>query len=174
MAIITQYPDSSRAADAYEALRKGIMNGASASTIHQQNLVSLANAIDEGATPETLRRQLGDLLSTLNVREIRFEEAQAAVGQNLDQVFVEVGETAHERSAWMRINDGKTDILQKGYIRKYPQVTRSTDSRVDEDFNQEDDASIAVTDTGVLEHDLEQEVITASDTHKERGEGNES
>lgn len=174
VAVITRYPDSSRAAEAYEALRKGIINVASATRLHQQNLLSLANAIDEGATTETLRSQLCDLLSTLKVREIRFEEAQMELGQDLNQVFTEVGETAHERSAWVRVADEQTDILQKGYIREFPQDTLSTESKVDQDSNQEYDASIDKTDADIQEHELDPEAASTLETRKSPQEENES
>jgi len=128
VAIITQYPDSTRAADAYEALRKGIITMASAATLHQQNLISLANAIDEGATIETLRSQLCDLLSTLNVRELSFEDGRIATAGKLDQIFIEVGDNAHQRSAWVRISEERMEVVQKGYVQALPQESQTNES----------------------------------------------
>ena len=125
VAIITQYPDSTRAAEAYEGLRKSIIIMASASTLHQQNLISLANAIDEGATIETLRNQLCDLLITLNVREFSFEDGRMAAAETIEQIFMEVGDSAHQRCAWVRIIENRMDVVQKGYVKAMPQASDS-------------------------------------------------
>jgi hypothetical protein len=127
-AIITQYPDSARAAEAYEALRKGVITMASAATMQQQNLISLANAIDEGATIETLRNQLCDLLSTLNVQEFTSVDGRITGAENLNQIFKEVGDSAHQRSAWVRIIEDRMEVVQKGCVKAMPQGSLSEEA----------------------------------------------
>jgi len=125
VAVITRYPDSQRAAESYDALRKGIITNASAATVSQQNLITLANAIDQGATASTLRLKIIDLLGTYQVREITSDEF---IMNRLDeatyvQVFQEVGDSAHPRPAWIRWQGEALEIVQKGYVKAYPDFT---------------------------------------------------
>ncbi len=125
VAVITRYPDSQRAADSYDALRKGIISNASAATISQQNLIALANAIDDGAETSTLRLKISDLLGTFQVREITSEEFAKTLPDRVTyaQVFQEVGESAHPRPAWVRVKDEGLEVVQKGYVAEFPEFT---------------------------------------------------
>ena len=126
VAVITRYPDSQRAADSYDALRKGIISNASAATISQQNLIALANSIDDGADTSTLRLKISDLLGTFQVREITSEEFDKTLPDRVTytQVFHEVGESAHPRPAWVRIKDDGLEVVQKGYVAEFPEFTK--------------------------------------------------
>lgn len=121
VAIITRYPDSERAADAYEALRKGVMTIASAGVMFQQNLIALVNALDEGATPETIRYKISDLLSTQSIRELSIDDLKDRGSDEMIAIFQEVGDQAHPRSAWVRISGDKMEVVQRGYVAKYPE-----------------------------------------------------
>ena len=114
-AIITRYPDSTRAAEEYAALRRGVMTMASSSSMNRHNLISLVNAIDEGASASTVRGRIVDLLTTQNVSEVLPEEAASLAALEASQLFQVVGDEAHPRSAWILTTDDGIDVLQKGH-----------------------------------------------------------
>lgn len=126
VALITRYPDSERAADEYVALRRGVMAMGSASTRQRSGLVSLVNLIDEGASLTSVRGRISDLLSTLDVSEISPSEALSKLGDQLAFFFQEVGDEAHERSAWIQPGEVGLDLVQKGYLRAFPRVDASS------------------------------------------------
>lgn len=131
-AIITRYPDSERAADEYGALRKAVNASASASTLHRQNLISLVNAIDDGADTQTVRAKLCDLLSTLSMMEVRPDQIEALPRHDWTAVFEEVGDEANPRSAWIRKLDEGNQVVQRGYVREFakePDSAASTGSQ---------------------------------------------
>ena len=36
-------------------------------------------------------------------------------------IFQEVGDQAHPRSAWVRVSGDKIEVVQRGYVAKYPE-----------------------------------------------------
>lgn len=127
-AIITRYPDSERAADEYMALRKAVNASASASTLHRQNLISLVNALDEGASTQTIREKLCDLLSTLSMTEIRYTEISSVDPREWSRLFEEVGDRANPRSAWVHQTDESVKVIQHGYVQGFPERPEASDS----------------------------------------------
>jgi len=119
-AIITRYPDSERAADNYEALRKALIAGGLAGSRHVSDLITLATAIDEGASPETTRLKIADLLQVLDVTEIKVSDASQVPEHRIRDFFEIVGEQAHPRSAWVRMQDGVVSPIRKGYLTDLP------------------------------------------------------
>jgi hypothetical protein len=134
VAIITRYPDSQHAAESYDALRKGIFTNASAATVGQQNLIALANSIDDGANAATVRLKISDLLGTFQVREITSQELMKTQPDRdtYSQVFQEVGDNAHPRSAWVRMQGEAFEVVQKGYVYAYPEFTILPDDLQDD------------------------------------------
>lgn len=120
VAIITRYPDSERAADNYDALRKALIAGGSAASRHVSDLLTLASALDEGATTETIRLKINDLLQVLEVVEVPVDQAGDIPEHRVRDYFDVVGDKAHPRSAWLRIQDGVPVPIRKGYLAELP------------------------------------------------------
>jgi hypothetical protein len=107
--------------------------------LHRQNLLSLINSIDDGATSETVRGKIVDLLSTLNVQEISVDEAHLILKDQLIHCFDEVGDQAHERAAWIQQTANGVEVAQKGYLKSFPpQVSVETPSKSGDGKDRED------------------------------------
>jgi hypothetical protein len=129
VAIITRYPDSERAADNYEALRRAVIANGSAANRHAHDLIALATSIDEGASPETVRLKVRDLLGVLEVTEVSPQAAFDIPPVHLSEFFDVVGDQAHPRSAWVRAQDGQVQVLRRGFLSEPPTYARESGER---------------------------------------------
>jgi len=158
VALITRYPDSQRAAESYDALRKAVMTNASAANVSQQNLIALANAIDDGANSSTLRLKISDLLGIFQVREITSDELMKTQPDKAtySHVFQEVGKNAHPRPAWVRMQSETLEVVQKGYVSAFPEFSGTADLSMEEAVINKDSESQNSVDWG----DSSQHLVT--------------
>lgn len=153
VAIITRYPDSARAADEYGALRKALNATASASMLHRQNLISLINAIDEGADVQTIRGRMSDLLSTLSMKELRPDDPSLLNALDREIFFEVVGDKAIPRSAWVMATDEGSRVIQRGYVAKFPAIP---------DGSEVSSPLVAINDQGAIRQTSESLQTSAS------------
>jgi hypothetical protein len=152
VAIITLYPDSERAADNYDALRKALIAGGSAASRHVSDLISLATALDEGANPETTRLKIADLLQVLDVTEVTVADAPQIPEHRIRDFFEVVGDKAHPRSAWVRMQDGVLSPVRKGYLAELPyQAAPQALPEPLEDSKEPVEDSTVATETGATD-----------------------
>lgn len=171
VALITRYPDSQRAAESYDALRKAVMTNASAANVSQQNLIALANAIDDGANPSTLRLKISDLLGISQVQEITSDELMKTQPDKATyaHVFQEVGKNAHPRPAWVRMQSETLEVVQKGYVSAFPEFSGTTDLSMEEAAINKDSESQNSVDWGDSSQHLVTELSTVDeDTDTEK------
>ena len=116
VALITRYPDTTRATEEYSALRKAVMSMASSEGMQRHNLITLVNAIDEGASTGTVRGKIVDLLSTLKVTEVATSERVSLSSADAARIFQVVGDEASPRSAWLLSTEEGLEVLQKGRV----------------------------------------------------------
>lgn len=115
-ALIVRDPGTALSADAYEGLRRQVVQISSQRRQHISNLLDLVDAVDKGATVETLRLRAADFLAELGLTEIDVSNASA----HPDDVFDELSEGLDERSAWIH-NLGETyQVVRKGIFNPPP------------------------------------------------------
>ena len=119
-AIITRYPDSQRAAESYEALRKAVMAAGGGAGRHIADLVALSSLIDEGATVEAIQLRIRDLLGVMGLRPLTIEDCVQNGSDLVDAAFEVVGDSAHPRPAWIQETDRGAEVYRRGYINAPP------------------------------------------------------
>jgi len=159
--VITRYPDSGRAADEFAALRKAYLGGARSENLHAKNLIVLVQRIDEGATTGTIREKTVEFLDLFGVREITPAQVGELDSQLQPLFFREVGDSASESSAWYRVDESGTTVIEKGRVSQFP-----TPANAHESASPLEDASTGVaesegdgtsTSASELQHSVEPE-----------------
>ena len=121
-ALVIRDPGNARSADAYDGLRKMISAGGKGRRDHLHNLVDLAQALERGATLETIRERTEEWCDKAGI--IRHESPEPA-----DYFIIVEGEGSVIEvvtPAW--IDKDTTSLIRKGTTRRVPNPDPNPDS----------------------------------------------
>jgi hypothetical protein len=129
-AVVVRDPANARAAEAFDGLRKLLIQSGTSHRSHVSHLLSLSDSINRGASIELIRDRVGDYLSELrvlasdDVSNPDFFEVTEGEGNELECLVPAIVE---------RLDDGRTTLVRHGKAKRIPApagapVTQSADS----------------------------------------------
>ncbi len=116
-AIVVRDLGSTRAADAYEGLRKQIVQSGKSHRTHTAHLLSLADSLERGADMELIRDRVSDFMEELGLKRIydtgdsELFELKEGEGSGLECIEPAIVE---------QLADGKRYVVRQGIARRVP------------------------------------------------------
>ena len=141
-AVVVRDPGNARAAEAFDGLRKLMIQSGTSRRSHVAHLLSLADRIEREATMELIRDRVNDFLLELgvlrstDVARPEFFEIMEGEGEGIECVVPAVVE---------RLEDGRVNLVRHGKARRFhvvevvPENERSGLAEDDEDPSAKDD-----------------------------------
>ncbi len=116
-AVVVRDLGSTRAADAYEGLRKQIIQSGKSHRTHTAHLLSLADSLERGADMELIRDRVSDFMEELGLKRIydtgdsELFELKEGEGSGLECIEPAIVE---------QLADGKRYVVRQGIARRVP------------------------------------------------------
>ena len=116
-AVVVRDPGSTHAAEAYEGLRKQIMQSGKSHRIHTAHLLSLADSLERGADMELIRDRVSDFMEELGLKRIydtgdsELFEIIEGEGSGLECIEPAIVE---------QLADGRRSVVRQGNARRVP------------------------------------------------------
>ncbi len=116
-AVVVRDLGSTRAADAYEGLRKQIVQSGKSHRTHTAHLLSLADSLERGADMELIRDRVSDFMEELGLKRIydtgdsELFELKEGEGSGLECIEPAIVE---------QLADGKRYVVRQGIARRVP------------------------------------------------------
>lgn len=116
-AVVVREPGSARAAEAYEGLRKQIIQSGKSHRTHVAHLLSLSDSLDQGANIELIRDRVNDFMSEIGLRKYsdtssrELFEITEGDGTGLECIKPAVIE---------QLEDGSNSVVRQGQAKRIP------------------------------------------------------
>lgn len=136
-AVVVRDPGSTHAAEAYEGLRKQIMQSGKSHRIHTAHLLSLADSLERGADMELIRDRVSDFMAELGLKRIydtgdsELFEIIEGEGSGLECIEPAIVE---------QLADGRRSVVRQGNARRVPGPPEP-DNKIDGSLKEELDSS---------------------------------
>lgn len=123
-AVVVRDPGSTRAAEAYEGLRKQIIQSGKSHRTHTAHLLSLADSLDRGADMELIRDRVNDFMAELGLRRI-YDTSIAELFEIIEGEGP--GLQCIEPAVVEQLEDGKSSVVRQGKARRVPGSPESSE-----------------------------------------------
>lgn len=151
-ALVVRDPGSARSADAFEGLRRAVIQASTQRRAHISHLLTVLDAVNNGATTEMLEMRITDLLSELGVFAVR-DPAQQDLFNPTDG---EVSDPEVVEPAWIQmVGEDTSHLIRKGEVlvpkRHSPSASQPEQKQAEPIVQNNRDAASAAAESSELD-----------------------
>lgn len=145
-AVVVRDPGNARSAEAFDGLRKLMIQSGTSRRSHVAHLLSLADSIERGAPMELIRDRVNDfllelgVLRSMDVSRPEFFEVVEGEGNGFECVMPAVVE---------RLEDGRVNLVRHGKVRRVPVLEEGRAETFPAPVEDAEDSPVEVTSTDI-------------------------